>query len=317
MKTLKIFITLLMLVAISFAQNEERIGGKILFSKEPISNENDPGITNSFTQNDYIYALVILKDLAKNFWSYPIKAEDFQLVFEFLDEKPTNLYYTNGRIKGAELEKSIISLEILPNPSKMVSYNPDNPISFKRFGVNDQGSDGPIGISLRMKSLPPGKQRVLVKFNLNYSEAAKGEFEITSSDFRMFDQVAKNLIDGANKTALKSAKMPEAKKVDKDLENKMIQAIMNSNDWKTGFIKGKSIVKLVIIDPDWEIRRNQVTGAILHRYIRAAAAIKGPDNKCRVYNLFTFQQDYVGGKFQPLKYDGVGDNYEIDCDKIK
>jgi len=39
MKTLKIFITLLMLVAISFAQNEERIGGKILFSKEPISNE--------------------------------------------------------------------------------------------------------------------------------------------------------------------------------------------------------------------------------------------------------------------------------------
>ncbi len=43
-------------------------------------------------------------------------------------------------------------------------------------------------------------------------------------------------------------------------------------------------------------------------YIRAAIAVKTKDvGTVAYYNLVTFQEDYVGGKFLPLKYDGAGD----------
>lgn len=316
MKILKFLFLFLFLSGFLPAQNEGRQGGKILFSKKMIEKEDDASIISSFTAADNIYALVVLKDIPKNFWNYPVKAEDFQLVFDFLDETPKLLYYSTGRIKGAALEKTVLLLEILPDPKTIMCYA-DNPIWYKRFGMNEQGTDGPIGIALRMKTLPPGKQRVHLTLNLNYTPAASGEFDITAADFKVFDGIATELIDGANKSAMRNAKMPEAKKSDKVLELQMISALMNSNDWKTGFIKGKSVVKLVIIDPDWIIRRNEFTGAILHRYIRAAAAVKNAEGKCRVYQLITFQEDYVGGKFKPLKYDGAGDSFEIECDKVK
>jgi hypothetical protein len=316
MKIFKIIFVLHVLFSISFAQNENKQGGKILFSKASIEKEDDASITTNFTSDDNIYALVVLKDAAKTFWSYPIKAEDFQFVFDFLDEQPKELLYSTGRMKGVVLEKRVIPFEILPDPKTITSYT-DNPVSYKRFGVNDQGTDGPICIAYRLKKLPPGKQRVHVTFNLNYANAAEGDFEITAPDFKVFDGTAAKLIEGANKGAMQNAKMPEAKKSDKALEKQMIAALTNSNDWKTGFIKGKSLVKLVIIDPDWMIRRNEFTGAVLHRYIRAAAAVKDADGKCRVYQLITFQEDFIGGKFKPLKYDGVGDGFEIECDKVK
>jgi len=316
MKILKLCLITLFIVGISFAQNQDKKGGKILFSKKMIENENDPSITSSFTAEDNIYALAVLKAEAKDFWDYDIKGGDFSLVFDFLDEEPKLLYYSSGTIRGEFLKKSVFPIEILPDPKSVMCYG-DHPLKFKRFGVNDQGSDGPIGTALRMKKLPSGKQRVHVTININYAPAAEGEFDITAADFKVFDAIAKKLIEGANRGAMKNAKMPEAKKSDKGLEKQMITALTNSNDWKTGFIKGKSVVKLVIIDPDWMIRRNEFTGAILHRYIRAAAAVKDGEGKCRVYQLITFQEDYVGGKFKPLRYDGIGDNYEIECDKIK
>lgn len=95
----------------------------------------------------------------------------------------------------------------------------------------------------------------------------------------------------------------------------MVAALKNSNDWKTGFIDGTEVLK-VAITYDWEIRRHEISGAILHRYCIAYMAVKTKSGGCAYYRV-TFQEDYVGGKFQPLRYDGVGDKVMMDCAKLK
>ena len=114
---------------------------------------------------------------------------------------------------------------------------------------------------------------------------------------------------------MKDAVMPKAAMTDKKLENEMIAALINSQTYKDR-IKGE-VIRLVIIDPDWMIRRNEFTGIILHRYIRGAAAVKNADGTCTVWQLITFHQDYVSNKFQKTKFDGVGDPYKIPCENVK
>jgi len=44
--------------------------------------------------------------------------------------------------------------------------------------------------------------------------------------------------------------------------------------------------------------------------------VKDNDGKCYYYPLVTFQEDYVGGSFQPLRYDGAGDRVAIICENV-
>ncbi|MFW6129369.1 MAG: hypothetical protein ACOC6P_03900 [Candidatus Aminicenantaceae bacterium] len=66
----------------------------------------------------------------------------------------------------------------------------------------------------------------------------------------------------------------------------------------------------------WIIRRNKVTGVILHRYIRTDIAVKNSDGSCTLWKLVTFQQDYAGNKFQKTKFDGIGDPVKIPCENV-
>jgi hypothetical protein len=119
----------------------------------------------------------------------------------------------------------------------------------------------------------------------------------------------------AGNVATQSATLPKAEMTDKKLESEMIAVLKASNTYKER-IKGE-VVKLVIIDPDWTIRYHEISGAILHRYIRATAAVKNSDGTCTVWQLITFQQDYVSNAFQKMKFDGVGDPYKIPCENVK
>ena len=64
------------------------------------------------------------------------------------------------------------------------------------------------------------------------------------------------------------------------------------------------------------IRWHEISGAILHRYIRAAMAVKNSDGSCTLWNLVTFQQDYVSDAFQKTRFDGVGDPVKIPCENV-
>jgi len=59
-----------------------------------------------------------------------------------------------------------------------------------------------------------------------------------------------------------------------------------------------------------------IADVILHRYIRAAIAVKNSDGTCTLWNLVTFQQDYASNAFQKTKFDGVGDPVKIPCENV-
>jgi hypothetical protein len=69
---------------------------------------------------------------------------------------------------------------------------------------------------------------------------------------------------------LSQQNFPKPLLTDKALEAEMIKVLKASNTYKER-IKGE-VIKLVIVDPDWTIRRNELTGIILDRYIRATAS---------------------------------------------
>lgn len=91
---------------------------------------------------------------------------------------------------------------------------------------------------------------------------------------------------GAGNIATQAAELPKAALTDNALEAEMIKVLKTSNTYKER-IKGE-VLKLVIVDPDWTIRRNELTGIILDRYIKATAAVKNFDGTCTVWQLLTF-----------------------------
>jgi hypothetical protein len=103
--------------------------------------------------------------------------------------------------------------------------------------------------------------------------------------------------------------MPEAKRIDPELEEEMKSLLEASGCEKW---KGQ-IYQVIIIDKDWFIERHKLTGAILYRYIRAEIAINS-NNTCWLYQLVTFKQDYVKNTYGKTYWENSGDHIEVPCE---
>jgi len=286
----------------------------IVFSKTPINPLNPQNLTRSFVAGDYIYGLALFPKSVSEMAHQddPYKLE-IMISYE-MGEDFSNT--TTGTLSADAVQRNYIAFEFVANPETVIeSYtNPD--FKFKKY-PNPPACDGPIRVADDMRQWPSGKHTVSLKMHLNYQPVITGEFTIEGNDFSVYKDIRDQIIAAADRGAAASATMPVAKMNDKETEAQMLTAFKNSNDWKTGRIKAKETLKIAIVDPDWTIRRHEITGAVLHRYIRAAIAVKTSDGQCGIYRLVTFQQDYTSGQFQPLKYDGAGDFTPVDCANIK
>ncbi len=105
--------------------------------------------------------------------------------------------------------------------------------------------------------------------------------------------------------------LPKAGMNNAAMEQQMV-SIANNLGWKNTFLKA------IITSSSWSIAKNELTGAILYRYVGAVCTTKDPDGKC-YYQEFTFRQDYTGGGnySSTLKYNSYGGKREIGCDKLK
>lgn len=295
--------------------------GKIVFSTDTLSLENNSNITDSFKSDDYIYGLAITNDTLKNICGTPNASKvDFSVIYSFIKQplysyqSPSEEFidYSLVSVTGKKLNDKYLKLDIIPDPKKISAYN-DPDITFKKFGIY---IDGPVKHADSFSKFQNGKHNLIFKLRCNNTDVdvASGNFFVESNDFSKYSNLSKEYKQSFNKASTEKAKIPPAKMKNKNLEKEMIQLIQSSETFKTR-IKSK-IVKLNIIDSDWYIRRNEITGVILHRYIRAAIAVKDNSGSCSVWDLVTFQQDYIGNKFQKTKFDGVGDNFKINCENI-
>jgi hypothetical protein len=299
------------------AQNE----GKILFSKSPIDLlDPGPGMS-SFTSGDFIYAIAYLPQSIQEYYNTQSAAKLEVEVFiyeikppQYSYQQPSEEQLTFGSmwISGKALANKHLVIDITPEPSHTTAYGTPE-ITFKEFGKK---YDGPVNYAENLSNLSPGEHSLKILVKCNYNEVASGMLKISGSDFNAYKKLSENLNIVAQGAGAKNARMPESKKKDAALEARMIAAFKSSNDWKNGRFDATETLRIVLLDSDWTIRRHDISGAILHRYIRAAIAVKTRDGNCAYYSLVSFQEDYSGGKFQPLKYDGAGDKVMMDCQNV-
>ncbi len=314
---LMVLVTLLLLLPTA---GEAQKAGDVVFSTNMINVSAPANLTKAFKAGDPIYAAAFVRSNFTKLTNSPTAKKINIEVFVYAVRKPKydyqqpqeeQLVFGALGLSGGAMQQEHLMVDIVPVPGKMTAYgNAD--ITYKKFGPY---FDGPVKYAEALSKLEGGKHTIRVKVNCNYETVAEGEFTIEGSDFAPYAQRSKELNDAASGIQTAGATMPKAARNDKTLEAEMVTALKASQTYKDR-MQG-TIVKLVIIDPDWYVRRHELTGIILHRYIRAAVAIKNASGKCTVWQNVTFQQDYAGNKYQRTKFDGVGDPYVIPCENIK
>lgn len=310
---------IMMIMNLSEAQN----AGEVLFSNAPINPEEPGAPVTGFKAGDHIYAVAYLPDKVINLYSNTGANPKLEVEIFIYEIKPPlysyqqpfeeQLTFASMWIKGSVLNNKYLVIDIAPDPNNTTAYGKEE-ITYKEFGKK---YDGPVNFSEALSRLSAGRHDLRVLVKCYYNDAASGKFSIESEDFGQFLNLSQKLNQAAMNAGAKNAGFPKAAMNNAALENKIITAFKNSNDWRSGFIDAAEVIKISILDADWYVRRHEISGAILHRYIRAAIAVKTKAGGCAYYNLVTFQEDYAGGSYQPLRYDGTGDKVMIDCANLK
>ncbi len=295
--------------------------GEIVFSNEPISPESPVNLKTTFNAGENIYAIAYLPDALKNLYQNQLQNAQLQVEVFIYEKKPPlysyqqpseeQLTFANMWVKGTVKDNKYLLVDLVPDPSKTSAYG-GKEINYKKFGSK---YEGPVNFAETLGKLLPGNHVLKVVVNCYYAPVATGELTVTGNNFGAYTTLAEKLNEAAASAGAASAEFPRAVISDPARENKMITALKNSNDWKNERFDATEILK-VSITYDWEIRRHQFSGVILHRYCIAAMAMKTKSGECAYYKV-TFQEDYVGGKFQSLRYDGAGDKVALLCGNIR
>lgn len=295
--------------------------GKVVFSNVPVSPETPQDLKTEFTAGEHIYAVAYLTDAVKNLYqnqspNAQLQVEVFiyetkQPLYSYQQPREEQLTFANMWVAGTLKDKKYLVIDMTPDPAKTSAYG-GKEIIYKKFGSK---YEGPVNFAETLGKLSPGKHALKMVVNCYYAPVASGEFTIEGDDFSAFNTLAQKLNETAASAGAASAAFPKAVVTDAAREAKMITALKNSNDWKNGRFDATEILK-VAITYDWEIRRHEISGAILHRYCIAAMAIKTKSGECAYYKI-TFHEDYVGGNYQPLRYDGAGDKVALKCENIR
>ncbi len=295
--------------------------GKVIFSSSPIDPASPGGLQTEFRAGDHLYAVAYLPQTLKEIYVNASPNEKLLVevfiyeikppLYDYQQPREEQLTYANMYISGDLKQKNFLVVEMVPDPAVTKVYNTPG-ITWNKFGKK---YEGPVGFAEALAKLGPGEHTLKVVVQCYYSPAASGTLKISGDDFTGYNQVAEQLNEAGAAAGMANAEFPAAVVSDPPREARMVAALKNSNDWKTGFLDGTEVLKTAITY-DWEIRRHEISGAILHRYCIAAMAMKTKTGGCAYYKV-TFQEDYTGGKFQPLRYDGVGDKVMMDCAKLK
>jgi hypothetical protein len=100
----------------------------------------------------------------------------------------------------------------------------------------------------------------------------------------------KSAVEANNKASLASVKVPSAVRKDAGMETQFRNAF-NAQGWN------ETIYKINLMDNDWHIERNSLTGVIIGRYQTAAITTKNANGDCILYT-FSIMQEYNGSGYQ-------------------
>lgn len=319
---MKPYIILITLILSFMSEIVAQNPGDVVFSSSPINPLNPVSLQTEFSAGDYLYAVAYLPQPVKEIYDNSLPNAKLEVEVFIYEIKPPlysyqqpmeeQLTFASMWVTGSVLDNKFLIIDLIPDPARTTAYG-NAEISYKEFGKK---FDGPVNFTENLAKLADGEHNLKVLVKCYYNDAASGLLKISGNEFSKYQHLSEELNMTAQSAGSKNTFLPIPLKSDPSLEVKMKAAILKSNDWAIGRWDAAEIIQMSIIDADWYIRRHEITGAILHRYIRAAVAVKTRDSKCAYY-LATFQEDYIGGTYQPLHYDGMGDKIMMDCANLR
>lgn len=272
----------------------------ILFSSAPIAAANPSNLSASFQAGDRIYGLVVFPDQIRRVAG--VGEADSDNAFEvavWVDGARRTAGGTSFTLKRDALVANTLVLDVAPEPEKMTAYSDPSVVWPEKFEKEGKRA-GPLQLTKLLSGLPPGKHAVRIVLS-RYRELAAGEFTV-EGDFSCYARLWEQL----DAEAIKGVKMPRAEMKDRSLEEEMETLIRRSTHDLARDAREGEIVVVAIIDPDWQIERHPISGAILFRYIRAEVGYRAKDGTAWIQR-YVFKQEFVGDRYQPTALHGYGD----------
>jgi hypothetical protein len=277
--------------------------GKIVWSNKPlvIGKEKDmqANIKNEFKSGEAIFGTIYLGNTAKQL----MNGNEMLRVIIKVDG--------GTAIWGGDLSYFILPLTVQDKSYVQFALLPDDEWYSKNYApyvkeenwtysylMDDLVKAGDISHTITCEFDFPSTIQSNIKSSLSL-DLSSGITQLKTQSVKLHDQL------------MASRTLPKAGMSNAALEQQMLAAA-NNLGWNDKFLK------TVITSSSWSIAKNDITGAILYRYLGAVCTTKSADGKC-YYQEFTFRQDYTGGGNYSniIKNNSYGSKREIGCDKLK
>lgn len=267
---------------------------------------------------DHTYEIGFSSTGAKGFSPKSKVTAGEKFVFTVFFDRPISLLYPEGRISiymkghcddeedlsillsGAELDQSYFDYVVLgENPYA----DPKEDLmqeEILRELVRTKGSSKEVTFETVALS------------NVDYRKLCKGGVTFDGTNMAGIGKYDVRRVAMTDKR-LVNVKMPKA-----GMSNaKLALQMKNSFLGKYGEDDVVSVKKVVITGTQWTVRRNELTGIIVSRFVDATVAYLRVDGTCRIEDVRFTQAAQGAGKYGPCYWDGVGSNDEISCKNAK
>ena len=291
--------------------------GFVGFSKKPIdpNNLSAAQFTNSFANGEPVYGIAYLPQ--------PLSAY-VQLGDTDVNKKDTifAMFYTKSEFPGAtdfDMETRLqaritVTPEMMNQKTVAFAVFPDTKLSI----TPSEGMSGYNNVKYFIENgYTKAKQYdVQLKFTIS------GSNEVVASQPISIDLSNKApylAMKNSYNKALAGAMI--AKASDKPLEpaatsNAALQKQFSSLA-QSQLGDGK-LLKMNILNPSWQVVRNEITGVITHRYMSARGIVKEGEGYCRTrYVLFTQSYNGTGYGSTQVNASGATDDWVIPCERAK
>ncbi len=276
------------------AEETKKYPGKVLLGNKPLTTAGAGKPTGAFKPGDTIYARLevpnSIKEAANSSGAHSLLVRVALNIDGEIDQQPAKFTLAYD---AAEIESNALAIEIVPDPATAL-----RPV----LGAN---------LASSLVDLKPGVHTIQVVIGASTVDssswdgagAATFKYDTTGGT-----DAVKAQQEALVKSAIARARMPKAAKKDGALEKSM-QAALVAAAWK------EKPLRAVVIQPDWTVFSNKITGILLSRTIQGYVAVKRPDGTCSMF-FINFVQEHQGGSWGKTAIESVYDNDDLQCENV-
>jgi hypothetical protein len=279
--------------AASSSEPEKKYLGKVTVGTKPLSKGGGQA-TGTFKPGDHLYArLDVPKTLREAAKALPNRGLTVYVAINIdgqFDQQPRHFTLQPG---APEIESDGISVELIADPATTQRPTMSASIAgtFAELEPKMHELEIIIGAEMTGMSKWDGAGATKIKF-----DATGGTDKVTAQQAALV------------KKATEISRMPKAAHKDAGLEKAMLAAI-GAAGWK------EKPLRAVIVEPDWSVFRNEVTGILLSRTIQGYVAVKREDGTCSEF-FINFVQQHQGGAWGKTLIESVYDNDDMLCENV-